>query len=370
MLVNGSTEAPGPTEPPGTVEPPTDSPASEWIEMSLPQSGTIKGIWGSSATDVFAVGEQGTLLHSDGPSWRSMNWAPGGDWGREHYHFDDVWGTSGSNVFAVGDGPCIAEGSLYSTAHVILHYNGLAWNRLRLPDGGNAPGSYGSPDGCARSPYNQLHAIWGRGPNEIYAMGSPDYFLRYDGAQWRPIEYSRFNLTDRPEGDDSAQMPEVRDIIGFSDGTIYAVGRVFYAGGWHKGMVRSGGSWRPFATPSELEVIHGIWGTAADDLYAVGYPTGSLEVLLHFDGWSWSAVSEFDFCSGYDLYGLIGTGPSNLYTVGGGCVLHYDGTQVTLLKGPGDEGGFPANLYDIWRAPDGTIFAAGDRVFQLEGPLR
>ena len=34
---------------------------------------TLYGVWGASPTDVFAVGENGTILHYDGSSWESMS---------------------------------------------------------------------------------------------------------------------------------------------------------------------------------------------------------------------------------------------------------------------------------------------------------
>ncbi len=53
-------------------------------------------MWGSSASDVFTVGDGGTILHSDGSSWSAMSS------GTTNY-LRGVWGSSGSNVFAVGD---------------------------------------------------------------------------------------------------------------------------------------------------------------------------------------------------------------------------------------------------------------------------
>ena len=62
-------------------------------------------MWGSAGSDVFAVGDDGTILHYDGSSWSGMS--SGTSEGLK-----GVWGSQGSDVFAVGmDG-------------TILHYDG------------------------------------------------------------------------------------------------------------------------------------------------------------------------------------------------------------------------------------------------------
>jgi hypothetical protein len=65
----------------------------------------LYGVWGSSGSDVFAVGGGGTILHYNGFIWSSM--ASGTTNGLR-----DVWGSSESDVFAVGEGG------------TILHYGG------------------------------------------------------------------------------------------------------------------------------------------------------------------------------------------------------------------------------------------------------
>src|SRR5207249_6269191 len=71
-------------------------------------SSDLYAIWGTSGTNVFAVGYSGTILHYDGTGWtpqisETTSWLRG------------VWGAGGSDVFAVGFGG------------TILHYNGETW---------------------------------------------------------------------------------------------------------------------------------------------------------------------------------------------------------------------------------------------------
>jgi len=60
-------------------------------------------VWGTSSSDVFAVGSEGTILHYDGTQWSEM---PSGtrDW------LTSVWGTSSGDVVVVGGTGTILRG--------------------------------------------------------------------------------------------------------------------------------------------------------------------------------------------------------------------------------------------------------------------
>ena len=74
------------------------------MTLGVPSS-TFYAIWGSSSTDVYAVGDGGTILHYDGNTWSNM---PSGT----SDTLSAVWGSSSSDVYTVG------------TNGIILHYSG------------------------------------------------------------------------------------------------------------------------------------------------------------------------------------------------------------------------------------------------------
>lgn len=55
----------------------------------------LSGVWGSSGSDVFAVGRDYTILHYNGATWSAMT-------SGSYDYLTGVWGSSGSDVFAVG----------------------------------------------------------------------------------------------------------------------------------------------------------------------------------------------------------------------------------------------------------------------------
>jgi len=128
----------------------------EWTEMENNFKTLLHGVWGSSSSDVFAVGpekyddssDDGTIYHYDGESWSVMlDGAPSGLYG--------VWGSSANDVF-VGGG------------RLILHYDGIEWSEMENPGG-----SYLD--------------IWGVSPTEVYAAGYATggwHFRYYDGNEW------------------------------------------------------------------------------------------------------------------------------------------------------------------------------------------
>ena len=43
-----------------------------WSDMVSNTYADLNGVWGNSATDVYAAGTAGTILHYDGTAWSAM----------------------------------------------------------------------------------------------------------------------------------------------------------------------------------------------------------------------------------------------------------------------------------------------------------
>jgi hypothetical protein len=111
----------------------------------LPTGNALYGLWGSSSTDVFAVGQHGTILHYDGSSWSGMQS------GTTNY-LAGVSGNSASNVYAVGE------------AGTILHYDGSGWSLTSIGANG-------------------LAAVWcSPSTPDVFIVGGNGAILHFDGT--------------------------------------------------------------------------------------------------------------------------------------------------------------------------------------------
>jgi hypothetical protein len=76
--------------------------ATEWAAIPSPTFETLHSVWGSGPNDVWAVGETGTILHWDGTSWRSS--VAAFPVNKKKPHLYGVWGSGPNDVWIVGDG--------------------------------------------------------------------------------------------------------------------------------------------------------------------------------------------------------------------------------------------------------------------------
>ena len=60
-----------------------NEPTVSWSEMTSGTTVSLPAIWGSSGSNVFAVGDNGTILHYDGTAWSAMTSGSTTSWGRK-----------------------------------------------------------------------------------------------------------------------------------------------------------------------------------------------------------------------------------------------------------------------------------------------
>ena len=72
-----------------------------WTQVAMGLTpNTIRALWSSGDNFIIAVGDNGTILASDGTTWTKMT-------STVSVHLRGVWGTGPSNIFAVGDSATI-----------------------------------------------------------------------------------------------------------------------------------------------------------------------------------------------------------------------------------------------------------------------
>lgn len=119
-----------------------------WIPQKPVTSEDLNSIAGTGLTDLWAVGNEGTILHSDGVSWTAM------ESGVEE-NLVAVYAPAPNAVFAVG------------SAGTALMYDGVEWTSL--------------PTGV---PHNLL-AVHGTSATDVWAVGNNGIALHYTGSAAR-----------------------------------------------------------------------------------------------------------------------------------------------------------------------------------------
>lgn len=243
-----------------------------------------------------------------------------------------VWGVGPDHFYAVGVGGAITEASPEPPP----------------PDGPAPLAADGKPRlrfQPLTSPTKQdLTAIHGTGPSEIYAVGGGGTLLRFDGTAW---------TQEQPKL--AAMAPpftaDLWGVYAYSGGAM-AVGK---SGAWAR---RAAGVWQVGA-PLAVESLAAAYGTAANNIYAAG----SAGYIFRFDGSSWS-LQQPGFSFTTKLAGIFGDGMNTLYFVGlTGSILRKTGGFVDYAAGLDPRCGRDPLPRVFFRrgivAPDGQVVLVG-----------
>lgn len=241
---------------------------SSWSHVAAVRWRTLYDVWGSGASNVWGVGDKGELVRWNGTAWTlsrydgtSVAAKDLGDFDTpaRSYSLRGVWGSSASNVFAVGD------------SGVVLRYNGTTWTRMTTPTTAQLTDVWGSGasdvyattasgqlirfNGSAWSLVSAVQApgalwgVWGTAANNVYAVGDGGMVYRYDGASWQRIRLATRAALYAVGGTGASNV-----FVGGADGALYR---------W------SGSAWLAEKARNGTSLIRGFWGTGTD-VFAAG----------------------------------------------------------------------------------------------------
>jgi hypothetical protein len=258
----------------------------------------LHGVWAVDADNVFAVGDNGTILQRiNGTDWTPM---PSGT----TVNLRSVWGSSPTDVWAGGAG-------------TILHYNGIAWSSLSATNG-NVDSIWGSGannvwfvatstmlrwNGSSFTSFalgGTLLSVSGTGPSDVWTTGELTYMRRFNGASWTMV------------------MPTIGN-------TMYVVLALAPNDVWASGPIAgretthwNGSRWTTVKTApvaSDGVTFGSMSAQAANDVWAVGNSK-----IGRWNGTAWSL--EEPFGSGQTLWS-ISTVPGHVWIVGdNGLIVH------------------------------------------------
>jgi hypothetical protein len=286
-----------------------------WTIMTSNTDNDLFGVWGSSATGVWAVGDNGTAVFYNGVQWQVR--APA-----TTTRLWSVSGTAANNVFASG-----ADNNIYK-------FDGTSWSvHVKIPNSfsDNRAGVFA--DG--------VDSLWigvddtttgGAGKMTLFrslngvvtlvgATGSGCYLAANGASLW-------------------ASSPTDVWISGTTAG--------HYLGTTPIGNATAG--------------AFGIWGASASQVFL------GLQATLY----RWNGTSFDSFNTGLNgtIYGVAGTAPNRVFAalqynmMNAGAVVYFDGVGITTLAVPA---GTPL-LDAIWAAPTGEVFAVGQSGGIIKGP--
>ncbi|HJQ12666.1 MAG TPA: hypothetical protein VJ840_16675 [Gemmatimonadaceae bacterium] len=279
---------------------------------------TLLSIWGSSSSSIFAVGEYcgvEAFVKYEGTSWSpDAPEGPPGCTGLGPIE-NNVAGSSASNIFRIQSGNLPPSGS----ASEVQHFDGTSWT--------NAYG-HGCPSGSPSCGF-RLNATWTDSPNNAVVVGNLGFIVHYNGSSWTEATSGTTSNLLSVWGVASATTPRVfavgdagtiltydgtswqaqssgttqtlRSVWGTSATDVFAVG--------DGGLILHYDGTRWSTQNSSGHTLYGVWGTSPTSVFAVGDgPT-----VLYYDGSTWTAKSVG---IPIDLRAVWGSGANDVYAVG------------------------------------------------------
>ena len=273
-----------------------------WSAMSIPTTAQLHGIWGSSPTQIFAVGAAGTVLEFDGSSWTSLAS------GVSDKTLWDAWGSSPSDVYAAS-GP-------------LVHYDGGSWSA------GSAP--------------TNLFGVWGSSSSDVYFSGDRGTLFHYDGkSTWTPIATGTSSPLFSIWGSSATNI----FIVGLNGTALHYDGQTITSINLPNVTLEPNGA---------TEALGAVWGSSANDVWiGGGFTSGD---VWHFDGakWTKSTLWTIPGSMGQGVNGIWGTSSSDIWAVGESSAYHFDGSTWTSVPLP-----VSATLLHVWGSGSLDVFATG-----------
>ncbi|UQA59039.1 hypothetical protein [Polyangium aurulentum] len=229
-----------------------------------------------------------------------------------------VWGSAPGDVYAVG-GPLGNDG--FET--LAVHFDGAGWHRLH-------PGG--------------TETYWwvaGSGPMDVWMVGEKGRITHWDGAAF--TEHAS-GVTATLWGVWAASATEAWAVGGTPNGGIGAPNDIVLR--W------DGAAWKPEPLPGAPlgRTLYKIWGSGADDLYAVG----EKGTIWRRTGGAWSLL-EPALTQG-KLLTVSGCGAGEVYAVGGSTVLRSNGGAFAKV----DDVTLTNLVNGVACGPSGSALIVGD----------
>jgi hypothetical protein len=279
---------------------PAGMPMSSLPQSKLMTSQNLRSVWGASDSDLWVVGDKGTIAHFDGDVWSDSRSDLTED-------FTGVYGTATNDIWATTQ-----QGS-------VLHYDGKNWAV------------------AVTTAQETLLSVWASGPTDVWAVGiettdgDAGLLRHWDGSKW-----------------DATIVPNstsVWTVTGMGPNEVWIAGSTMNS---VTGFVYRGGGTKFDAVGYGGESVRGLWVIAPNDVWVAPYQGP----MRHYDGSAWMAAQT----SAGPLLRVAGSPSGEVWAVGlGGVILHYqDGTWSTPPSGTMEV------LWSVWSNRPDSVWAVGN----------
>jgi photosystem II stability/assembly factor-like uncharacterized protein len=267
-----------------------------WRLVPAVTGANLRDVHMVSATDGWAVGENGTVLRYDGTSWSPVNINPQ----PSNETLVDVHMLSATDGYIGGWGESGASGTIY-------HWDGTSWGLVY-----NAARDINRIDAVASND------VWASGLGQIYHYNGTNWTLAYNEPQGR---------------------------------NIFAIQMVSANEGWAVGANQLiahylNGSWTVIEPSPAPQTLYDSFFTAPNEGWAVGFTDSTY--VMHYDGVEWTRA----YSPTAQLSRMYFLSATDGWAVSYASILHYDGTDFTEVPNP-----YPDGLNSIYMlsATDGWI---------------
>jgi hypothetical protein len=186
-----------------------------------------------------------------------------------------------------------------------------------------------------------LLSVWGTSANDVWVVGGRSQLaggpalLHLEGETWTRVDSGQRSI-------------DLWWVFGFAGGDV------FFTGSGGTILRYRGGTFEKMTTPRS-GIIFGLWGAAADDLWAVGTGDDGRGIVWRYDGAAWQDAS----ISPSELPGLVlkvhGQRADDVWiSCAGGVALHWDGAAFTRMST-----GTTSSLFSVVTTPDVVVAVGG-----------
>lgn len=286
------------------------------FEAPLPFGYDLNAVFAVSATDVWAVGNVGSILRYDGKTWKRVESGTTADllgvWARKA---NEVYFAAGAGGLLRFDGNAVSK--MTTTAITTGEITGVFGGANNLFVTTRSSDAY-RYDGANWTRYNSttlgirptaaLLGVTGTADNDVIVYGSERATVRWNGSTWTAQPSMTLGLTYVTA---LAQNAYYGTVV---DGTV-----------WQYDTSKAGFQWKQLGTIVNTTSLTGIYVASPTALFASS-PTG---LIQRWDGTKGNAIDTGvrDVTS---FSALHGTSANDVWAVGRrGAIVHYDGTTAT-----------------------------------------